>query len=67
MSFKSIKNRAMLAAMATNALVPDKELDRRLASLGQLLMRLPESRRDAVYMEITQTVIDALTTPQSGL
>ena len=65
MSLKSIKNRTMLAAMSANTVVNDQSLDIRLAALGKLLMRVPESRRDAVYLEITQTLIDAMATPQS--
>lgn len=59
MALKSIKNRAMLAAMSTKTIVNDQSLDIRLATLGKLLMRVPESHRDAVYLEITQTLIDA--------
>ncbi|MEI8169868.1 MAG: hypothetical protein WCG50_09340 [Rhodoferax sp.] len=50
----------MLAAMTANTIVNDQSLDIRLATLGKLLMRVPESRRDAVYLEITQTLIDAM-------
>lgn len=64
MSLKSIKNRTMLAAMSANTIVNDQSLDLRLVTLGKLLMRVPESRRDAVYLEITQTVIDAMAMPQ---
>ncbi len=65
MRLKSIKNRTMLAAMSANTVVNHQSLDLRLATLGKLLMRVPESRRDAVYLEITQTLINAIATPQS--